>query len=40
MDTGEAARLAEALLLSASQVNAAHLSALAWSQDVIPAEAA
>lgn len=40
LDTGEAARLAEALLLSASQVNAAHLSALAWSQDVIPAEAA
>jgi len=40
LDTGDAARLAEALLLSADQVNAAHLSALAWSQDVTPVEAA
>ncbi|KLN52266.1 EAL and HDOD domain-containing protein [Variovorax paradoxus] len=40
LNTGDAARLAEALLLSADQVNAAHLSALAWSQDVTPTEAA
>jgi EAL and modified HD-GYP domain-containing signal transduction protein len=36
LNTGEAARLSEALLLSADQVNAAHLSALAWSQDAVP----
>jgi EAL and modified HD-GYP domain-containing signal transduction protein len=36
LDTGDAPRLAEALLLSADQVNAAHLSALAWSQDAVP----
>ena len=36
LDTGDAPRLAEALLLSAAQVNAAHLSALAWSQDAVP----
>jgi c-di-GMP-related signal transduction protein len=40
LNTGDAARLSEALLLSADQVNAAHLSALAWSQDAVPAEAA
>jgi EAL and modified HD-GYP domain-containing signal transduction protein len=36
LNTGDAARLSEALLLSADQVNAAHLSALAWSQDAVP----
>ena len=35
-----AASLAEALFMSADQVNAAHLSALAWAQDLGPAEAA
>ncbi|MEJ7687140.1 MAG: HDOD domain-containing protein [Variovorax sp.] len=36
-DGAEAARLAEELFMSAEQVNAAHLSALAWAQDVSPA---
>ena len=40
LDNGEAACLAEALLLSADQVNAAHLRALAWSHDVTLTEAA
>jgi len=31
---GEAQRLAEALFVSAGQVNAAHLSAMAWSQEI------
>lgn len=40
LDNGEAAHLAESLLLSADQVNAAHLRALAWSHDVTLTEAA
>ena len=39
-DGARAASLAEALFMSADQVNAAHLSALAWAQDLGPAEAA
>jgi c-di-GMP-related signal transduction protein len=39
-DGARAAGLAEALFMSADQVNAAHLSALAWAQDLGPAEAA
>lgn len=39
MDDGRAPRLAEALFLSASQVNAAQLAALVWSLDVGPAAA-
>jgi EAL and modified HD-GYP domain-containing signal transduction protein len=39
-DGVRAASLAEALFMSADQVNAAHLSALAWAQDLGPAEAA
>ena len=38
-DGARAAGLAEALFMSADQVNAAHLSALAWAQDLGPAEA-
>ncbi|KWT97659.1 MULTISPECIES: HDOD domain-containing protein [unclassified Variovorax] len=38
-DGARAASLAEALFMSAEQVNAAHLSALAWAQDLGPAEA-
>ncbi|VTU20546.1 EAL and HDOD domain-containing protein [Variovorax sp. RA8] len=38
-DGTRAASLAEALFMSADQVNAAHLSALAWAQDLGPAEA-
>ncbi|MDN8618057.1 EAL and HDOD domain-containing protein [Variovorax ginsengisoli] len=38
-DADEAAQLAEALFISADKVNAAHLSALAWAQEVSPAEA-
>jgi EAL and modified HD-GYP domain-containing signal transduction protein len=34
LGSGEAAHLAEALLLGADQVNAAHLRALAWSHDL------
>ncbi len=37
-DGAEAARLSEDLFLSAEQVNAAHMSAMAWAQDVSPAE--
>lgn len=37
-DGARAASLAEALFMSADQVNAAHLSALAWAQDLGPAE--
>ncbi|MGJ7507263.1 EAL and HDOD domain-containing protein [Variovorax sp. GT1P44] len=37
---GEPARLAEALFVSADQVNAAHLSAMVWSQEVSAVEAA
>ncbi|MDH6591084.1 c-di-GMP-related signal transduction protein [Variovorax sp. TBS-050B] len=40
LDTGDAARLAESLLLGAEQVNAAHLCAVAWSHDVTLTEAA
>jgi c-di-GMP-related signal transduction protein len=39
LDDGQASRLAEALFLSAAQVNAAQLSALVWSQDAGPAAA-
>ncbi|WP_454907376.1 EAL and HDOD domain-containing protein [Variovorax gossypii] len=39
LDDGQASRLAEALFLSAAQVNAAQLSALVWSQDASPAAA-
>lgn len=39
-DGVKAARLSEALFMSTEQVNAAHLSALVWAQDVSPAEAA
>ncbi|VTU22572.1 HDOD domain protein [Variovorax sp. PBL-H6] len=39
-DGARAASMAEALFMSAEQVNAAHLSALAWAQDLGPAEAA
>lgn len=38
IDSGETARLSESLFMSADKVNAAHLSALAWAQDVAPAE--
>lgn len=38
-DGSHAARLSEALCMNASQVNAAHLSAMVWSQDMNPAEA-
>ena len=38
-DADEAAQLAEALFISVDKVNAAHLSALAWAQEVSPAEA-
>jgi c-di-GMP-related signal transduction protein len=38
--SGEPARLAEALFVSAEQVNAAHLSAMVWSQEVSAVEAA
>ena len=38
LDGGDAARLSEALFMEASQVNAAHMSALVWSQDVAPSE--
>jgi|UPI000482CF2C c-di-GMP-related signal transduction protein len=37
---GDPARLAEALFVSADQVNAAHLSAMVWSQEVSAVEAA
>jgi EAL and modified HD-GYP domain-containing signal transduction protein len=37
-DGAAAARLSESLLMSAEQVNAAHLSALTWAQDVSPSE--
>jgi EAL and modified HD-GYP domain-containing signal transduction protein len=40
LDGSDAARLSEALFMEASQVNAAHMSALVWSQDVGPAETA
>ena len=40
LDNGEAACLAEAQLLSADQVHAAHQRALAWSHDVTLTEAA
>ena len=36
-DGSHAARLSEALFINANQVNAAHLSAMVWSQDMIPA---
>lgn len=36
-DGSHAARLSEALFMKASQVNAAHLSAMVWSQDMNPA---
>ncbi|SCX56229.1 EAL and HDOD domain-containing protein [Variovorax sp. EL159] len=39
LDDGRAARLSEALFLSASQVNAAQLAALVWSLDAGPAAA-
>lgn len=39
LDNGEAARLSEALFVSAAQVNAAQLTALVWSQDAGPAAA-
>ncbi|MDR6536895.1 HDOD domain-containing protein [Variovorax soli] len=39
-DGARAASLAEALFMSADQVNAAHLSALAWAQDLGPAGSA
>ncbi|MBT2326670.1 HDOD domain-containing protein [Variovorax paradoxus] len=38
-DGSQAARLSEALFMSVEQVNAAHLAALVWAQDVSPAEA-
>ncbi|CAN7326511.1 HDOD domain-containing protein [Variovorax sp. LjRoot130] len=38
-DGVRAAQLSEALFMSTEQVNAAHLSALVWAQDVSPAEA-
>lgn len=40
VDGSEAAHLSESLFMSAEKVNAAHLSALAWAQDVAPAESA
>jgi EAL and modified HD-GYP domain-containing signal transduction protein len=40
VDGSEAAFLSESLFMSAQKVNAAHLSALAWAQDVAPAESA
>lgn len=40
VDGVAAARLCESLFMNAAQVNAAHLSALAWAQDVSPAEVA
>lgn len=39
LDNGEAARLSEALFVSAAQVNAAQLTALVWSQDAGPVAA-
>jgi EAL and modified HD-GYP domain-containing signal transduction protein len=39
-DGARAAQLSESLFMSTEQVNAAHLSALVWAQDVSPAEAA
>jgi len=39
-DNGQAPRLAEALFVSAGQVNAAHLSAMVWSQEVSALETA
>jgi EAL and modified HD-GYP domain-containing signal transduction protein len=39
-DNGDASRLAEALFVSAGQVNAAHLSALVWSQEASAVETA
>ena len=36
LDNGDAARLSEALFVSAAQVNAAQLTALVWSQDAGP----
>lgn len=38
-DAGEAAALAEALFVSANQVNAAHLLAMVWSQEIARVEA-
>lgn len=38
VDASKAAELSESLFMSADKVNAAHLSALAWAQDVSPAE--
>lgn len=40
IDGCEAAHLSESLFMSAEKVNAAHLLALAWAQDVSPAESA
>ncbi len=40
LDDGAAEHLSESLFMSAEKVNAAHLSALAWAQDVTPAEVA
>lgn len=40
VDGSEAAHLSESLFVSAEKVNAAHLSALAWAQDVAFAESA
>ncbi|SCK60148.1 EAL and modified HD-GYP domain-containing signal transduction protein [Variovorax sp. HW608] len=39
-DNGDAPRLAEALFVSAGQVNAAHLSAMVWSQEASAIETA
>jgi len=36
----EAAHLSESLFMSAEKVNAAHLSASAWAQDVAPVKSA
>ncbi|VTU29496.1 EAL and HDOD domain-containing protein [Variovorax sp. RA8] len=40
VDGSEASHLSESLFMSAEKVNAAHLSALAWAQDVAPVESA
>jgi c-di-GMP-related signal transduction protein len=39
-DAAEAARLSNELFMAASQVNAAHLSAMVWAQEVSPGDAA
>jgi EAL and modified HD-GYP domain-containing signal transduction protein len=40
LGAADAVQLSDALLLSTEQVNAAHLSALVWAQDVLPVEGA